>query len=32
MFYLSAAFKGAKVTQPSFFMVGKEDGLRGSYI
>jgi pimeloyl-ACP methyl ester carboxylesterase len=30
-FYLSAAFKGAKITQPSFFMMGKDDGLRELY-
>jgi len=30
-FYLSAAFKGAKVTQPSFYMVGKADGLKELY-
>jgi pimeloyl-ACP methyl ester carboxylesterase len=30
-FYLSAAFKGAKVTQPSFFIWGKADGLRELY-
>ena len=30
-FDLSAAFKGAKVTQPSFFIWGKEDGLRELY-
>jgi pimeloyl-ACP methyl ester carboxylesterase len=30
-FYLTAAFKGAKVTQPSFFMMGKDDGLRDLY-
>ena len=30
-FYLSAAFKGAKVTQPSFYMVGKSDGLKELY-
>ncbi|MEP6831495.1 MAG: alpha/beta hydrolase [Rhizomicrobium sp.] len=27
-FYLSAAFKGAKVTQPSFFIWGKTDGVK----
>jgi len=26
-FYLSAPWKGAKITQPSFYMVGKVDGL-----
>jgi pimeloyl-ACP methyl ester carboxylesterase len=30
-FYLSAAFKGAKITQPSFFIWGKADGLRELY-
>jgi pimeloyl-ACP methyl ester carboxylesterase len=30
-FYLSAALKGAKVTQPSFFIWGKADGLRELY-
>jgi pimeloyl-ACP methyl ester carboxylesterase len=30
-FYLSAAWKGAKVTQPSFYMVGKADGLKELY-
>ena len=30
-FYLSAAFKGAKITQPSFFIMGKDDGLRELY-
>jgi pimeloyl-ACP methyl ester carboxylesterase len=30
-FYLSAAFKGAKVTQPSFLMMGKTDGLKQLY-
>ena len=30
-FHLSAAFKGAKITQPSFFMWGKADGLRELY-
>jgi pimeloyl-ACP methyl ester carboxylesterase len=30
-FYLSAAFKGAKITQPSFFIWGKEDGLKELY-
>jgi pimeloyl-ACP methyl ester carboxylesterase len=30
-FSLSAAFKGAKVAQPSFFMGGKADGLRELY-
>ena len=30
-FYLSAAFKGAKITQPSFFMWGKADGLKELY-
>ena len=30
-FYLSAAFKGAKIAQPSFYMVGKADGLKELY-
>ena len=30
-FYLSAAFKGAKITQPSFYMVGNSDGLKELY-
>jgi pimeloyl-ACP methyl ester carboxylesterase len=30
-FHLSAAFKGAKVLQPSFFIWGKADGLRELY-
>jgi pimeloyl-ACP methyl ester carboxylesterase len=30
-FYLSAAWRGAKVTQPSFFIAGKADGMRGLY-
>jgi pimeloyl-ACP methyl ester carboxylesterase len=30
-FYLSAAFKGAKITQPSFLMWGKADGLTELY-
>jgi pimeloyl-ACP methyl ester carboxylesterase len=30
-FYLSAAFKGAKIAQPSFFMWGKADGLTELY-
>lgn len=30
-FDLSAAFKGAKITQPSFFIWGKADGLRELY-
>jgi pimeloyl-ACP methyl ester carboxylesterase len=30
-FHLSAAFKGAKITQPSFFMWGKSDGLTELY-
>jgi pimeloyl-ACP methyl ester carboxylesterase len=30
-FYLSAAFKGAKVTQPSFFVWGKTDGMKELY-
>jgi pimeloyl-ACP methyl ester carboxylesterase len=30
-FYLSAAWKGAKVTQPSFFIWGKADGLKELY-
>ncbi len=30
-FYLSAAYKGAKITQPSFFIWGKADGLRELY-
>jgi pimeloyl-ACP methyl ester carboxylesterase len=31
-FHLSAAFKGAKITQPSFFMWGKSDGLTELYL
>jgi pimeloyl-ACP methyl ester carboxylesterase len=30
-FSLSAAFKGAKITQPSFFIWGKTDGLKELY-
>jgi len=30
-FYLSAAFNGAKITQPSFFIWGKADGLKELY-
>jgi pimeloyl-ACP methyl ester carboxylesterase len=30
-FYLSGAWKGAKITQPSFFIAGKEDGLMALY-
>ena len=30
-FYLSAAWKGALITQPSFYMGGKADGLRTLY-
>jgi len=30
-FYLSAAFKGAKVTQPSFFIWGKAEGMKELY-
>ena len=30
-FHLSAAFKGAKITQPSFFIWGKADGLKELY-
>ncbi len=30
-FDLSAAYKGAKITQPSFFIWGREDGLRELY-
>jgi len=30
-FYLSAAFKGAKLYQPSFFIWGKADGLKELY-
>jgi pimeloyl-ACP methyl ester carboxylesterase len=30
-FYLSAAWKGAKITQPSFFVAGKADGLEQLY-
>jgi pimeloyl-ACP methyl ester carboxylesterase len=30
-FDLSAAFKGAKITQPSFYMAGKADGLQQLY-
>ncbi len=29
-FNLSAAFKGAKITQPSFFIWGKADGLKAT--
>jgi hypothetical protein len=29
-FYLSAAWKGAKITQPSFYISGKADGLGNS--
>jgi len=29
-FYLSAAWKGAKITQPSFYIAGKTDGLGGA--
>jgi pimeloyl-ACP methyl ester carboxylesterase len=28
-FYLSGAWKGAKITQPSFYIAGKADGLSG---
>lgn len=30
-FYLSAAYKGAKISQPSFYMSGKSDGLSELY-
>jgi pimeloyl-ACP methyl ester carboxylesterase len=30
-FYLSAAFKGAKITQPSFYIAGMADGLKELY-
>jgi pimeloyl-ACP methyl ester carboxylesterase len=30
-FDLAAAWKGAKITQPSFFMMGKADGLKELY-
>jgi pimeloyl-ACP methyl ester carboxylesterase len=30
-FYLSGAWKGAKITQPSFFIAGKADGLEALY-
>jgi pimeloyl-ACP methyl ester carboxylesterase len=30
-FHLSAAWKGAKITQPSFFLAGKADGLMALY-
>jgi len=30
-FYLSAAWKGAKITQPSFYISGKSDGLAALY-
>ena len=30
-FYLSAAWKGAKIAQPSFFIAGKVDGLEQLY-
>ena len=30
-FFLSAAFKGAKISQPSFFIWGKADGLKELY-
>jgi pimeloyl-ACP methyl ester carboxylesterase len=30
-FHLSAAWRGAKVTQPSFYMTGKSDGLKELY-
>jgi pimeloyl-ACP methyl ester carboxylesterase len=30
-FYLSAAWKGAKITQPSFYIAGKADGLKELY-
>jgi pimeloyl-ACP methyl ester carboxylesterase len=30
-FGLSAAWKGAKITQPSFFITGKADGMRQLY-
>jgi pimeloyl-ACP methyl ester carboxylesterase len=30
-FYLSSAWKGAKITQPSFFIAGRADGLEALY-
>jgi len=30
-FYLSGAWKCAKITQPSFYIAGKEDGLKGLF-
>jgi len=30
-FYLSGAWKGAKITQPSFYIAGKVDGLQALY-
>jgi len=30
-FDLSGVWKGAKITQPSFYIAGKDDGLRGLY-
>jgi pimeloyl-ACP methyl ester carboxylesterase len=30
-FYLSAFLKGAKITQPCFYIVGKADGLKALY-
>jgi pimeloyl-ACP methyl ester carboxylesterase len=30
-FYLSGAFKGAKIYQPSFYVAGKSDGLQVLY-
>ncbi len=30
-FYLSSAWKGAKISQPSFYISGKADGLRALY-
>jgi len=30
-FYLSGAWKGAKITQPSFYIAGKADGLGELY-
>jgi pimeloyl-ACP methyl ester carboxylesterase len=30
-FHLSAAFKGAKITQPSFYLTGRADGLGALY-
>jgi pimeloyl-ACP methyl ester carboxylesterase len=30
-FYLSAAYKGAKISQPSFYIAGKADGLNELY-